>query len=200
MAMNRTDIATLITLLCVFGVSVLAQPPDSEHLQMLRAAGPSADRDRQKLMVFGQFVGDWDFDMMIYEPNGTKRTDKGEWHFGWVLQGRAIQDVWMYPPLAEQAKGATVKEYGTTVRSYDPSLDAWHVVWIGPVASNLETFLARKVGDEIIMESQTSTDDARSRWIFSNITSDFFHWRASVSRDNGKTWKTEQEMFATRRK
>ena len=30
-------------------------------------------------------------------PAGTKHTERGEIHFGWVLEGRAIQDVWILP-------------------------------------------------------------------------------------------------------
>ena len=33
-----------------------------------------------------------------------QRRRNGEWHFGWVLEGRAIQDVWIVPP---RGNGAT---------------------------------------------------------------------------------------------
>src|SRR5262249_52415381 len=36
------------------------------------------------------------------------------------------------------------------------------------------------------------------RWIFSHIRADAFDWRSEVSADGGKTWKLEQEIFATR--
>src|SRR5919202_1411929 len=62
----------------------------------LAADGPSEDR-ADKLMLFGQFVGDWDVDFTVYGADGTRQTEKAEWHFGWVLEGRAVQDVWIVP-------------------------------------------------------------------------------------------------------
>ncbi len=52
----------------------------------------------------------------------------GEWHFGWALEGRAVQDVWIVPPRGELRRGdaaANVNSYGTTLRVYDPDIDAW---------------------------------------------------------------------------
>jgi hypothetical protein len=50
-----------------------------------------------KLMFFGKFVGDWEFDMTATKPDGSQVDGKGEWYFGWVLNGRALQDVWIFP-------------------------------------------------------------------------------------------------------
>ena len=41
-------------------------------------------------------------DVVGYEENGTQHNGGGEIHFGWVLEGRAIQDVWMIPRRAER--------------------------------------------------------------------------------------------------
>src|SRR5262245_47305146 len=55
----------------------------------------------------------------------TRRTARhqghGEVHFGWVLEGRAIQDVWMIPRRRDRRPGAPVMPtagnwYGTTLR------------------------------------------------------------------------------------
>ena len=62
----------------------------------LQASGPHPDLVKE-LMVFGQFVGAWNVDVTTIAPDGTKKELKGEWHFGWVLQGRAIMDVWTAP-------------------------------------------------------------------------------------------------------
>ena len=47
----------------------------------------------EKLQLFGQFVGSWDARVINYKPDGSSQTVEAEWHFGWVLEGRAIQDV-----------------------------------------------------------------------------------------------------------
>src|SRR5919199_5671228 len=120
--------------------------------QGLSANGPIEDR-AEKLMLFGQFVGDWDVDFIVYEPDGTKQTEKAEWHFGWVLEGRAVQDVWIVPRREERDKTSPVKsDYGTTIRFYDPAIDAWRVVYASPLHGDLLTLVARQVGDEIVLE------------------------------------------------
>src|SRR5438034_11511737 len=77
----------------------------------LGAAGPVREY-ADKLMFFGQFVGDWEFDMTATKPDGSQVTGKGEWYFGWVLDGRALQDVWIFPGAGQsQPRGSW--EYGS---------------------------------------------------------------------------------------
>jgi len=71
--------------------------------QGLAASGPDVDY-AEKLMLFGQFVGDWEVDFTVYGPDGTREIERAEWHFGWVLQGRAIQDVFIIPRRADREK------------------------------------------------------------------------------------------------
>lgn len=47
----------------------------------------------EELRLFGQFVGSWDVEVINYLPDGTRHVMPAEGHFGWVLEGRAIQDV-----------------------------------------------------------------------------------------------------------
>ena len=58
----------------------------------LLAGGPAADR-AEKMMLYGQFVGSWDGRVVVHEAAGTRRESSSEVHFGWVLGGRAVQDV-----------------------------------------------------------------------------------------------------------
>ena len=103
----------------------------SAFLDALGADGPAADR-AGKMDLYGRFIGSWDLDVMQIAEDGTKRRRKGEWHFGWALEGRAIQDVWIVPPRGELRHGdaaANVNSYGTTLRVYDPRIDAWQIQW-----------------------------------------------------------------------
>src|SRR5918911_5769208 len=94
-------------------------------LEGLVAGGPAAEH-ADKLMLFGQFVGDWEADFTVYDPGGAKQTAKAEWHFGWVLEGRAVQDVWIVPRREERGRTSPVpSDYGTALRLYDPAIDAW---------------------------------------------------------------------------
>jgi len=161
----------------------------------LESSGPEASL-KGKLDLFGQFVGDWTFDVTLLREDGSKEQGSGNWHFGWVLEGRAIQDVWIanYHP---SKPGDPDHGYGTTLRFYDPKIDAWRVTWISPLSNTIILFTARKIGDEIVMESKNEAGGV-FHWIFSDVTPSSFHWRAEGSRDGGKTWIMTQE-FSVRR-
>ena len=80
-------------------------------------------------------------------------TDNGEIHFGWVLQGRAIQDVWRVP--GRKPPAPTIRRslmYGTTLRIYDPGIDAWHIIWSDPVKQYYSRQIGRAEGDDIVQE------------------------------------------------
>jgi hypothetical protein len=76
----------------------------SGFLDALGADGPAADR-AGKMELYGRFVGSWDLDVTQFPEGGVRRQRKGEWHFGWALEGRAIQDVWIVPPRGELRHG-----------------------------------------------------------------------------------------------
>jgi hypothetical protein len=164
----------------------------------LHADGPN-EMHRDQLMQFGRFVGSWDLDVIYYdEQGGIRRRSPGEWHFGWALEGRAIEDVWMIPLRRDRPpSGPPPGEYGVTVRFYDASIDAWRSTWHGPVNGLVWPFIARQIEDEMVLE-RTGDDGSTIRWIFSRIQPDSFHWRAVKSADGGASWQLEQVMFATR--
>ena len=58
--------------------------------------GPSADRAKD-MDLYGWLIGSWEMDSVHYLDDGTIQKWDGECHFGWVLEGRAIQDVWIRP-------------------------------------------------------------------------------------------------------
>jgi len=64
--------------------------------RLLHADGPNPEH-ATALQLYGRFVGNWDAEITAHGPDGTKHTAPGEIHFGWVLEGRAVQDVWIIP-------------------------------------------------------------------------------------------------------
>jgi len=165
--------------------------------QGLGASDPHGDY-ADKLMLFGQFVGDWEADFTVYGPDGSKQVTKAEWHFGWVLEGRAVQDVFIIPSRSDPAEsGWTRPDYGTCLRFYDPAIDACRVVWISPGHGEILVFTARQVNDEIILEGE-DLEGTAMRWIFSKITPNSFHWRRMFSTDGGTTWQLHKEMNVRR--
>lgn len=169
--------------------------------QVLHADGPAPEH-ADKLALYGQFVGDWDADVVTYTPDGTRHQGQGEVHFGWVLQGRAVQDVWMIPRLKDRKPGIPAMPlagnwYGTTVRAYDPALDVWHIYWIDPATNAYYQQTGRQQGADIVQEGATPTG-ALSRWSFTEITPRSFHWKGEVSADKGVSWHLLVEVFARR--
>jgi hypothetical protein len=158
-------------------------------IEGLAADGPLPEL-KEKMMLFGQFVGDWEiYESRYLKPDGTWAKERGELHWRWILEGRAVQDVWMFGD--EETKN--LRPAGTTVRFYDPKIDAWHSLWISPLQNFVKTFVARKVGDEIVLEGR-SPEGYQLKWIFSEIEKDSFRWRSEESRDEGKNWAPNEEM------
>jgi len=180
------------------GVWLLPSTTNASDLKGFDATGPNKDYP-DKMMMYGRIVGDWRVEYRAYSADEKKQpTITGEWHFGWALEGRAVADVWIMPGRLERQKpGAPKGEWGTTIRYYDPKIDAWHIVFVGPAYNHVDVFVARLQGNEIVQEGKDA-DGKPSRWIFSDITPDSFRWRAVSSDDNGTTWKLREEMLAHR--
>ncbi|WP_287284923.1 hypothetical protein [Mesorhizobium sp.] len=47
--------------------------------------------------LYGWLIGSWEMDTIRHLDDGTTEESTGEIHFGWVLEGRAIQDIWIRP-------------------------------------------------------------------------------------------------------
>ena len=161
----------------------------------LHAPAPARELG-EKAELFGRLVGSWEVDLISHRPDPIlPKCVECEWHFGWVLGGRAIQDVWIAPKRTLKIHSAG--EWGTMIRFYDESIDAWRCTWHGPGRGVVRSFLAHAIDDQIVLEG-VFDDERPLRWIFSEITDDSFNWRAVVSSDNWKTENLIQEMFARR--
>ena len=53
----------------------------------------------EKLKLYGQLVGSWEAEAQAFLPDGATRRHYWQISFDWVLEGRAIQDVWITPPV-----------------------------------------------------------------------------------------------------
>jgi hypothetical protein len=178
-------------------VSELVHP---SFAQVLHASGPDAAR-AAKLALYAWLVGRWDLDVTTFLEDGAVHHGHGEIHAGWILQGRAIQDVWMIPRLRDRRPGieslpGAGNWYGTTLRIFDPELDAWRILWNDPATNFFTQQIGRAHGDDIV---QTGPDPrgGSARWIFDDLEDDSFHWTAEHSRDE-HTWRREVEIRARR--
>jgi len=166
--------------------------------EALHSDGPDPDL-ADKLKLYGRFIGAWTFDATRIQEDGTRLTGRGEVHFGWVLEGKAVQDVWILPArnTGAQASLGPWTFYGTTLRVYDPREDAWHIFWSDPRNQYYSRQLAR-VEDDTISQVGADGTGASVRWSFSRITEDSFRWLGERSHDGGATWRMEVEFLARR--
>jgi hypothetical protein len=175
---------------------------DASSLAAVLGADGPAPAHADKLNLYGQFVGDWETEVFTYPPDGSRHQGRGEIHFDWILEGRAIQDVWLIPRRAERRADGPVLPlagnwYGTTIRAYDPALDAWRIFWIDPATNSYRQQIGRPQGADIVQQGTTDTG-ALSRWTFTEITPQSFHWKAEASLDQGASWRLFVAVFARR--
>jgi hypothetical protein len=118
---------------------------------------------------------------------------EGEVHFNWILDGRAIQDVWG----SLDPKTRRLVPWGTTVRYYDPHLGAWRSTWIAPRQKAVRRFIGRKVGNEIVLREE-GRGARTEHWVFTDIRPGSFRWYALKRTRRGGPWQTIEEMVIRR--
>lgn len=152
--------------------------------------------------VYGWLCGSWDLDVLRYRGVDVSASGlKGEVHAGRVLEGRAVQDVWIMPRREDRAADSDdeMNMYGTTLRSWDPAIQAWRIAWTNPVRGHREEQVGRWAGRDILQEGRRA-DATRTRWTFTEITSDSFHWRGEALYPDQQEWTLEAEFLAKRRR
>jgi len=107
---------------------------------------------------------------------------KGEWHFSWVLEGMAIQDVIILPDY----------EYGTTLRVYNPGTHAWDIAYC--YTGKIMRLEARREDGMIVL---TNMADERRKWVFAKIEDHKFHWQDVIVKDDGE-WQINFDIYAKR--
>src|SRR5947199_10065603 len=102
----------------------------------------------EEARVFGRLVGTWDCDYSFHLDDGSVRHSKGELLLGWILEGRAVQDIFVtYPKDGEKER-----RMGTTLRFFDTVLKQWRIVFVGPQFNYLVTVQGGSDGrDRIVL-------------------------------------------------
>lgn len=171
-----------------------AADPRRDMISMLEASGPHPALG-EAARLFDRFVGTWDCDFAFHADDGTVSHGAGEVLVGWILDGRAVQDIWIgYPKPGSHAE----RTIGTTVRVFDAKAKLWRVVWVAASLGSIITLEGGAEGDRIVLRGK-DTDGAQLRWSFNDITNDSFVWRGEQSRDGGKTWRLQEEHRMHRR-
>jgi hypothetical protein len=177
-------------------------PQEQSHNSLLQVLGsPSRSGElTDQEDIYGWLIGGWEASVYDYAEDGTAHVSSGEWHFGRVLEGRAIQDVWIAPPRSLR-NGETLSKqynrYGASVRVYDREIGAWRVNWFNPVSGARNDLVGRRQGADIVQEG-VNADGRKIRWSFKDITPTSFRWLGEFLESDGKTWRLEAEFRARR--
>jgi len=193
-------VVIVVPIVCVVAATESRNSANSTRLPlraaMIRVLGsanpnPSLGEEAQ---TFDRLIGSWDADFSFPQADGTVRHKKGELHFGWVMDGHAVQDLWIGYPTGEQKE----RTIGTTFRFFDTKLKQWRIVFINPQFNYVVTTQGGREGDRIVLRGSDS-DGLPIRWTFREIMPQSFHWTGEKSHDGGNTWVLEQDHHMKRR-
>jgi len=150
--------------------------------------------------IYGWFLGSWELEVLVYwAEDVSARRIGGEVHVARALEGLAVQDVWIMPRRADRSSKLDAKfnMYGTTLRVWDSTLRAWRITWLNPAGQHFEQQIGRRGGTDIV-QLGTRPDGTTTRWRFTEIKSDSFHWLGESLKPDGQTWFLEGEFRGRR--
>jgi hypothetical protein len=171
-----------------------ATDPRLDMVAALKALDPHPSLGDQA-KVFGRFVGTWDGEYTEFSKDGKVSRSSGEWVFGWVMDGRAIQDLFVIHPSAARSE----RYMGTTLRYFDTKSGTWTVTFIDPENDAIETLTGGAVGADRIVLLSANADGKQRRWSLVDIRPDSWIFLDEASRDGGKTWRLREEDHMKRR-
>jgi hypothetical protein len=175
---------------CLMSADTADAHPAERRWDMLNTLGTDtphieAGGDRQA-RLFDWIVGTWEVDYTTIKDDDSREKATGQLIAGWVLDGRALQDLWIWTE-----PGETQRRMGTTIRFYDAERKAWRVTWVSPSAKAVTLLDGSGEAGRIVLAGDTGT--RKLRWTFFDITDDGFRWHGEHSRDGGATWRLRED-------
>jgi hypothetical protein len=149
--------------------------------------------------LYGFLIGRWKLDVTSYPDDGSVIHSTGEAHAARVLEGRAVQDVFINPERSHRTNDSPkfANWYGITFRYFDPTIRAWRAFWFNPDDGLRAELIARRHGNDVVQEGHFP-DGTPIRWTYSEITPDSCHWRGERLEPDGHTWRLQVEFRARR--
>ncbi len=141
--------------------------------------------------TYGRLIGSWEGEVHDFPRGAAPTVQDAEVHFAWVLEGRAVQDLWLSPPRSERT-AASAGRYGTTLRVFRPERGDWQVTWLNPVSGMRCELVGRREGERIVQVGLRA--ERPIRWTFEELTPALFLWQGHVLEADGVTWRLEAEF------
>src|SRR5262249_54710673 len=186
------------------GAKSMSNPQEQSYSSFLQVLGSPARSNEltDQEDIYGWLIGGLGGTVYHFAGGGAARESSGGRAFGRVLEGRAIQDVWIAPPRSQRSDKTLSKQYnryGTSVRVYDREIGVWRVTWFNPVTGVRNDLVGRRQGEDIVQEG-LAADGHKIRWSFKDITPTSFRWLGEYLESDGKTWRLQAEFRARRMK
>jgi hypothetical protein len=174
--------------------NALATDPRLEMVAALKAPGPHPSLGDQA-KIFGRLVGTWEVEYTDFSKQGKVTHRSGELVVGWVMDGRAIQDLWIVYPSGARNE----REVYTDLRYFDRKSQTWPATFIDPEHASVARFTGGPAGDDRIVLDTPDLGEKDTRWSFNDIRPDSFVFRDEASGDGGQTWRLQSEYHMKRR-
>lgn len=172
----------------------MSSATDPRFAEALIAAGPTPEYPG-RMNRFGQFVGSWAAQgKRLDEVTGEWAEREFTWIVGFILDGRAVQDVEV---IASSTNPSGFETVATAVRVYDAHAGAWRVSYFAPTTGEYCNLVAT-AWRHGIRQDGTRTDGRAIRWNFTEITEESYTWEGWVSDDDGSTWRLIERNEGTR--
>lgn len=144
-----------------------------------------------------RLVGNWSIAYSFHRKDGTVKHQTGSYFAAWVMDGRAIQDVWTVDPH----DGRTDREIYTTLHYLNPKSGTWYATFIDPEHASVARFTG-KVGQDgrivILTHDLGDKADQTNRWSFIPSSANSLTFRDEQSSGDGKAWRLLEEDQFTR--
>lgn len=160
----------------------------------LKATSPHPSLGDQA-QVPGRLVGTWDVEYTTYAKDGKPSLRTGEFIVEWVMDGRALQDLWIVHPSGTRKE----REVYSDLHWFDAKARTWRSAFVDPEHGSVARFTGGPVGNDRYVLETPDFGTSKTRWSFYDIRSDSFSVRGENSSDDGKTWKLESEYKMKRR-
>jgi hypothetical protein len=157
-------------------------PPTTVTVAGKQPATPGLEAKAPERAMFDRMIGSWDVTYEIYDKDGKVRRLPGQVTYGWILDGKALQEIW------SDLDGKQVKPYATTIGYSDAKHGRWTAAWIYP-AAGMPTIVSGGVENGRLVLTGHDQDGALQRWSIDGVQADAFVARYESSEDEGKTWR-----------
>lgn len=167
--------------------SVSSLPPRATIREILlepaHASTAESSTTPARNALFEQLIGTWDVRYEYMDKDSKARSDAGQVHYRWILDGQALHETW----TAKSAKGEQ-QPFGTTIDYYDPKRQRWTAVWVYPSEGTTLIMTGGDVNGSFVLTGHNESG-ALERWSTSIVDHDSIVIRAETTSDDGKSWQ-----------